>query len=223
MKKIPCDDRTGTLLQHMMSHLLDTGRPFTDDPDAVLVASAQNGDLQAFEELVAKHQRRMVNVAYRLTGSYEDACEVVQDAFVSAYKNLAGFRRESKLSSWRTANTMNLAKNRLKRMIIRQTREPVSLDAPVRTDEGELLPDPPSKEPSALDRMEKQGATNAVRHCIQALEPDFRAVIVLRDLHDMAYEEIGAALHLAVGTVKSRLFRAREAVKECLKKALGSL
>ena len=91
------------------------------------------------------------------------------------------------------------------------------------TSDGEVMPDPPSKEPSALDRMEKQDTSRKVRDCIQALEPDFREVLVLRDLQDFSYEEIGGMLKVAAGTVKSRLFRARESVKECLKRALGSL
>jgi RNA polymerase sigma-70 factor (ECF subfamily) len=198
-------------------------RAVTDDPDAALVASSRQGDLSAFELLVSRHQKRMLNISYRLTGSYEDACEVVQDAFVSAYRNLRGFRQEAKFSTWLTAITVNLSKNRLKRIQARRMREPASLDEPIRAADGELLPDPPSREPSVLDRMVQQDLRTKVRDCILGLEPVFREVIVLRDMHDLAYEEIGAALRLAVGTVKSRLSRARESVKECLKKALGSL
>jgi len=192
------------------------------DDDAALVALAQQGDLSAFEVLVARHQKRMLNIAFRIIGEYEDACEVTQDAFVSAYGNLNGFRAEAKFSTWLTAITVNLSKNRLKRVIIRQKREPVSLDAPIRTDDGEVMPDPPSKEPSVLDRMERQDVKRAVQDCIQALEPDFREVLVLRDMQDFSYDEIGGMLKVAAGTVKSRLFRARESVKECLKKAMRS-
>jgi len=189
----------------------------------VLVASAQRGDLSAFEALVAKHQKRMLNTAFRIIGEYEDACEVTQDAFVSAHRKLKDFRAEAKFSTWLTAITVNLSKNRLKRLIIKQNREPVSLDAPIRTDDGELMPDPPSKEQSVLDRMERQEVKKKVQDCIQALEPDFREVLVLRDMQDFSYEEIGGMLKVAAGTVKSRLFRARESVKECLKKAMGNL
>jgi RNA polymerase sigma-70 factor (ECF subfamily) len=193
------------------------------DADAALVASAQQGDLSAFEALVAKHQKRMLNTAFRIIGEYEDACEVTQDAFVSAYRNIKGFRAEAKFSTWLTAITVNLSKNRLKRVIIKQKREPMSLDAPIRTDDGEVMPDPPSKEPSVLDRLEERDVKKRVQECINALEPDFREVLVLRDLQDFSYEEIGGMLKVAAGTVKSRLFRARESVKECLKKALGNL
>ena len=193
------------------------------DNDALLVTSAQQGDLSAFEALVVKHQKRMLNIAFRIIGEYEDACEVVQDAFVSAHRNLKSFRAEAKFSTWLTAITVNLSKNRLKRVMIKQRREPISLDAPIRTDDGEVMPDPPSKDPSVLDRMEKQDTANKVQDCIKALEQDFREVLVLRDMQDFSYEEIGGMLKVAAGTVKSRLFLALDSVKECLKRALGRL
>lgn len=197
--------------------------PDNSDADAALVASSQQGDLPAFEALVAKYQKRMLNIAFRFLGDYDEACEVVQDAFVSAYRNLKGFRAESKFSTWLTAITMNLSRNRLKRMKLHQSRVPVSLDAPVRTASGEVMPDPPDRGPSVLDRMEKRDVQAKVHDCIKALDPDFREVLVLRDMQDFSYEEIGSMLKVAAGTVKSRLFRARESIKDCLKKVLGSL
>jgi len=206
-----------------MSNIPAEYRADTADADAALVASSQQGDLSAFEDLVAKYQKRMLNIAFRFLGDHEDACEVVQDAFVSAYRNLKGFRAEAKFSTWLTAITMNLSRNRLKRMKLHQTRVPVSLDAPIQTANGEMMPDPPSGEPSVLDRMEKRDVQVKIQDCIKALEPDFREVLVLRDMQDFSYEEIGGMLKVAAGTVKSRLFRARESVKDCLKKAMGSL
>jgi RNA polymerase sigma-70 factor (ECF subfamily) len=206
-----------------MSHEPEDRIPPAADTDLPLVHAAQEGDLAAFESLVMKHQRRMLNIAFRIIDEYDDACEVVQDAFLSAYRNLPNFRRESRFSTWLTAITLNLSKNRLKQVRRKRLREPVSLDAPVQTDDGEVMPDPPSKEPSVLDRLEKQDIQRRVRDCIRALEPEFREVIVLRDMQNLAYEEIGVALKLAAGTVKSRLFRAREAMKECLKMAIGAL
>jgi RNA polymerase sigma-70 factor (ECF subfamily) len=205
-----------------MSNIPADNSPDAIDADASLVALSQQGDLPAFEALVAKYQKRMLNIAFRFLGDHDDACEVVQDAFVSAYRNLKGFRGEAKFSTWLTAITMNLSRNRLKRMKLHQARVPVSLDAPIQTASGEMMPDPPSGEPSVLDRMEKQDVKNKVQDCIKALEPDFREVLVLRDMQDFSYEEIGGMLKVAAGTVKSRLFRARESVKDCLKKAMAA-
>jgi RNA polymerase sigma-70 factor (ECF subfamily) len=205
-----------------MSNRAEQDHPVAD-PDAALVASAREGDLSAFEALVSRHQKRMLNISFRIVGEYDDACEVTQDAFVSAYRNLKGFRQESKFSTWLTSITVNLSRNRLRRMKVHEARVPFSLDAPIRTGDGEVMPDPPSREPLVLDRLEKEDIQKKVQDCIKAVEPDFREVLVLRDMQDLSYEEIGAMLRLAAGTVKSRLFRAREAMRDCLKKAMGRL
>ncbi len=214
---------SGTNPPSPLSYTMESARPRVPDDDAGLVALSRQGDLNAFELLVRKHQKRMLNIAFRLIDDYEEACEVVQDAFVSAHKNIGGFRGESKFSTWLTSITVNLSKNRLKQVKSRQSREAFSIDAPVRTDEGEIAVDPPSREPSVLDRLEKKDIRDMVQDCIKALGPDFREVLVLRDMQDFSYEEIGNMLSMREGTVKSRLFRAREMVKDCLKRVMGDL
>ena len=206
-----------------MSYIPGIKSASAPDADAALVALSTKGDLDAFESLVVRHQKRMLNIAFRLVGDYDEACEVVQDAFVSAYKNIGAFRGDAKFTTWLTSITLNLSKNRLKAMRSRLDPVSYSLDDPVRTDDGELTRDLPSKEPSALDRLEKQDIRSRVQDCIKALEPEYREVIVLRDMQDFSYDEIGGMLKLREGTVKSRLFRAREAIKDCLKKFWGEL
>ena len=213
----------GTNIPIKLSHETEEVNTPAQDNDAELVSSSQKGDLQAFEHLVIKHQKRMLNIAYRIVGDYDDACEVVQDAFVAAYKNIRTFRGQARFTTWLTAIIMNLSKNRLKQMKSRQGHEVFSLDDPIRTDDGQMTMDPPSKEPSVLDRMEKRDDRTKVQDCIKALDPDFREVLVLRDMQEFSYEEIGEMLKMRGGTVKSRLFRAREMVKDCLKKAMGEL
>ena len=206
-----------------LSYTTDNSNSPGSDDDAALVSSIQKGDLHAFESLVLRHQKRMLNIAFRLVGDYEDACEVVQDAFVSAYRNIKMFRGEAKFTTWLTTITLNLAKNRLKQMRSRQGHEAFSLDDPILTDDGVMTMDPPSKEPSVLTVLEKRDVRARVQDCIKALETDFREVLILRDMQEFSYEEIGSMLKVREGTVKSRLFRAREMVKECLKKFMGEL
>lgn len=204
-----------------LSNTVKNGNAAFLDEDALLVASAQNGDLDAFELLVTRHQKRMLNIAFRMTNDYDEACEVTQDAFVSAYKNLKTFRRDAKFTTWLTTITLNLSRNKLKQMKSRESHVAYSLDEPIQTEDGQMALDPPSKEPSVLDQMVKRDLRAQVQHCIKALEPDFREVLVLRDMQDFSYEEIGSMLKMREGTVKSRLFRAREMVKNCLKSVLG--
>lgn len=193
------------------------------DADAALVAACKRGDLDAFDALVHKHQKRMFNVAYRITGDYEDAAETAQDAFVAAYRNIGSFRGSAKFSTWLTAITVNHARNRLKREKTRRSREPRSLDDPIDGKENGRTMDPPSPDPGALEGLERREVSTGVQDCIAALDAEFREVIVLRDIQGFSYDEIGGMLKLREGTVKSRLFRARDAVKECLKKVLGPL
>ncbi len=185
--------------------------------------AARNGNVDAFEVLVIKYQKRMFNIALRVAGNSEDAAEIAQDAFVSAYRGLGSFKGEAKFSTWLTTIVMNHARNRLRRNKSRDRHEELSLDAPVRTGGGELMPDPPSGGPSTLDRLAQKERQAAVQDCIGRLEPEYREALVLRDLQGFSYEEIGSMLKVREGTVKSRLFRAREAVKECLKKLLRTI
>jgi|WetSurMetagenome_2_1015567.scaffolds.fasta_scaffold00139_8 RNA polymerase sigma-70 factor, ECF subfamily len=196
----------------------DIGAVRVDD-DRELVLLSQQGDHDAFEQLVVRHRKKMVNIAFRITGSYEDACDVAQDAFVSAYKEIKRFELRSRFSTWLYTITVNLSKNRLKQITAARDRHEVSIHA----EEGAVGIDPPSSEPSALEALEKRDVRQAVQDCIARLEEDFRVVVVLRDIQGFAYNEIGEMLKMAGGTVKSRLFRAREMLKKCLKGRLGDL
>ncbi len=189
------------------------------DADGRLVSACQKGDVEAFEALVERYQKKMLNIAYRMTGSYDDACDIVQDAFVSAYKEIKRFEGRAQFSTWLGTIVVNLSRNRLKQIKAVQTRREISIHA----EEGAISIDPPSGEPSMLEMMEKRDVQKGVQECIGKLDMDFRAVVVLRDIQGYAYNEIGEMLRIAEGTVKSRLFRAREMLKNCLRKTLGVL
>lgn len=206
-----------------LSHSTERIDNTTADEDADLVSRSREGDLDSFERLVNKHQKRMLNVAFRMIGDYDEACETVQDAFISAYKNIKNFRSQAKFTTWLTAITLNHSRNRLKQMRSGSKHKVFSLNDPAQADDGEMMLEAPSKEPSALDLLEKHDVQGRVQDCIKTLEPEYREVIILRDLQDFSYREISGMLKMREGTVKSRLFRAREAIKDCLKKVMGEL
>jgi RNA polymerase sigma-70 factor (ECF subfamily) len=187
------------------------------------VALSKKGDVEAFEILVRRHEKMMLNIAYRMVGNYEEACEVVQDAFVSAYRNIRNFEGRSVFSTWLSAIVINLSRNRIKQMKANLAHESFSLDDPIATEDGFIKMEQVSGAPSVLDRLEEKQMQEKVQDCIRKLDHDFRAVLVLRDIQGFSYDEIGGILKLTGGTVKSRLFRARESVKDCLKKAFGRL
>jgi RNA polymerase sigma-70 factor (ECF subfamily) len=191
------------------------------DQDRTLVEACRKGDLSAFEELVRRHQRMLLNVACRVLGNYEDACDVTQEAFLAAWRKLGEFRGAAQFSTWLTAIVINLCRNRLQQVQSRQRREAYSLDDPSPGGCATLAASLHSGAPSALQQLEAQELGNALRRCIKALDAGFREVLVLRDMQEFSYEEVAAALGLRQGTVKSRLFRARDAVKDCLKRSMG--
>ena len=191
--------------------------------DAALVEACRKGDLAAYECLVERYQRMLLNIAFRMTGVYEDACDIVQDSLIAAWQKIGDFRGDAKISTWLTAIVVNHSRNRLQQRQQRENRELYSLNAPIPGGDRDSMPDPPSDALSALEQMETAEMHRFLRRCIDALTREFREVLVLRDMQKLAYDEVAKVLQLREGTVKSRLFRARDAVKECLKKTAGAL
>jgi RNA polymerase sigma-70 factor (ECF subfamily) len=189
--------------------------------DAALAEACRKGDTKAFECLVHRHQRMLLNVAFRMTGVYEDACDIVQDAFIAAWRKIGDFRGEAQFSTWMTSIVINLSRSRLQQRQLQDKRNAYSLDAANPGGDGDMIPDPSSNTLSALQQMEEAEIRQALQSCIDALTPEFREVLVLRDMQDMPYDQVASALSLKEGTVKSRLFRARDTVKDCVRKVVG--
>lgn len=206
-----------------MSKIKDGGRPFAEGNDEHLVFLCRKGDIDAFEILVERHQKKMLNIAYRMTGDYEEACEVVQEAFLSAYKAIRKFRGEAAFTTWLTSITINHAKNRLKQIKMRSRYEGPSIDDPVETETGLLAHEVPSREAPITEQLEQKEIQAKVQQCVNSLDNEYKEVLVLRDIQGFSYDEIRNILKIPDGTVKSRLFRAREAMKVCLTKVLGDL
>jgi RNA polymerase sigma-70 factor, ECF subfamily len=167
------------------------------------------GDAPAFEELVMTYQHRVFGVALRMLGNRAEAEEVAQEAFVRAHRALGAFRGDAKLSTWLYAITSRLCLNRLASGERRLTRQ--GEDALLRLSDAGPRPD------AALERRELE---TALGRAIAELPEDRRIVVVLRDLEGLSYEEIAEVLELPLGTVRSRLHRARADLKEKLERFL---
>jgi len=194
-----------------------------EDDDTGSVARCRRGDTEAFASLVRKYQKRMLNIAYRMTGDYDDACDVVQESFLSAWRAIGKFRGDARFSTWLTGIVLNHARNRLAQRAARSRREGATLDEPAHSADGKFGDGLCSQGASPADRLEKRELEARVQECIGRLDGDQREIIVLRDIQGFSYEEIGAMLKMSVGTVKSRLFRARSALKDCLRPLFGDL
>ncbi|MCX7885671.1 MAG: sigma-70 family RNA polymerase sigma factor [Verrucomicrobiae bacterium] len=193
----------------------------TEPTDRELVSRSQHGDVAAFEELVRRHQRRAVNVAFQLLRDEEDAVEVAQEAFVRIYRSLGGFRGECQFSTWLYQVVVNLARNRLRWWRRRCRHKTVSLQAPIDTDGDEVQPQfaAPTDPPDAV--LEKTEFVRVLEQKMACLPSKFREVLVLRNVEGLSYEEIAAVLRCSVGTVKSRIARAREALRHEMKDYLS--
>ena len=193
------------------------------DPDYDAISRCLNGEDEAFGEILSKYQKRAFNMTYQMVGDYNEAVEVVQDAFISVYKNIRQFKGKSKFSTWFYTIVMNTSRNRLKQMKTRASREKYSIDDPIETDEGQIAIEPASTNPSALERLESHEVQKGVQRCINMLEDEFREAIMLRDIQGFSYDEIRDTLNIAIGTVRSRIHRARLSIKDCMKKLIGEL
>lgn len=178
--------------------------------ESVLLDRAQRGDVEAYGELVLRNQDYIHNAVYHMVGSAEDAEDLTQEVFVKAFRAIGRFRRKSKFSTWLYGIMLNSVRNHWRR-----SRKVLSLDAGV-GDDGSLRPDPEADTEGPGELTIRRERVQIVRGAIGELDEDMREIIVLRDLQGLSYEELQEALDLPAGTVKSRLFRARAALKERL-------
>ncbi|HEX4300282.1 MAG TPA: RNA polymerase sigma factor RpoE [Gammaproteobacteria bacterium] len=197
-------------------------RPIVDlepgkaDADQVLVRRVQRGDKAAFDVLVRKYQHKIVKLVTRYVHDGAEALDVSQEAFIKAYRAIHGFRGDSAFYTWLYRIAINTAKNHL----VAEGRRPL--------EHGMDLQDPEQYELQArlkdIDTPERLLLTDEIQRTVEAaiaaLPEDLRTAIVLRELEGMSYEQIAETMGCPVGTVRSRIFRAREAIDEKLKPLL---
>lgn len=184
--------------------------------DRNLVERCQAGDEGAFDELVIRHQQRAFNVAYQLLRDREDATEVAQDAFVRIYRNISGFRGECEFTTWLHQVVVNLAHNKHRWWKRRGKATTVSLDAPKEGEEGPMEVQVAATTDTPDVVVVKAEFVQAISARMEALPAMFREVLILRNVENLSYEEIAVVLKCSVGTVKSRIARAREALRKSM-------
>lgn len=212
------------MLKHRV-YLNDLFQPTTKlsmgdrEADQVLVERVQQGDKQAFGLLVAKYQRRLMRLIARLVRDPAEVEDVAQEAFIKAYRALPGFRGESAFYTWLYRIGINTAKNHLAskgRNV--PTATAFDSEEAENYDDGEHLRD--NNTPERLLMSKQIGAT--VNAAMEALPEDLKNAIVLREIDGMSYEEIAQIMDCPIGTVRSRIFRAREAISEKLRPLLDT-
>lgn len=183
-----------------------------------LVEAHRNGDPEAMGVLLRSYQRRIYSICYRMLGNPEEAGDLTQDTLVKILEGLDSYNGKSKLSTWVIRIAMNCCLSHLRRQKIRKHSSLDDLmgyenEAGQRVKMGKL---PASGEPTAADRVEQRELTARLLLSLNSLDSDSRAILVLRDMNGLDYLQIGEVFGIPVGTVKSRLFRARAALRSAL-------
>jgi RNA polymerase sigma-70 factor (ECF subfamily) len=170
------------------------------------------------QDFLEKHSELVFNLAFRLTGNRSDAEDLAQDALIRALRALPGFRGDSLLSTWVYRITVNAWKNRVRAEKSRGFWKTISFGAFGNADNDEPEYEPKGSDAPLDTDLEKEGTAAVVQKALLQLDADDRAIVVLREIEERSYGEIGEVLGLAEGTVKSRLFRARAKLKILLNK-----
>ena len=179
-----------------------------------LVHSAQKGETSAFGQLVEAHQSKIYSLCYRMTGNAEDAADLTQEVFLSAWRSLSRFQEQSSFGTWVYRMATNASIDFLRREKRRQV-----LSMTMEEDSEERQAQVPDERYSPHRLLEQKEARQAVADALAALSPEHRQVLVLREMEWLSYQEIGQLLDLEEGTVKSRIARARLALRDFLIKS----
>jgi RNA polymerase sigma-70 factor, ECF subfamily len=194
-------------------------------PDAIeqrLIERLVARDERAFNELVRAYERRVFALVLRMIGNHAEAEDLAQEVFVQVFKAIGSFRGDSKLSTWVYRIAVNLCKNRSKYLRVRHAGEQEELEAVA---DRIPLGQAGNANVGQIERPDEAVAGKQVEQIVQrailAIEPDFRECLVLRDVEELSYEEIGEITGLPPGTVKSRIHRARAMLREIVERELG--
>ncbi|MFZ5650106.1 MAG: RNA polymerase sigma factor [Bacillota bacterium] len=179
--------------------------------DELLVRRSRDGDLDSFDELVSRYQSRVYTVAFRFMGNHADAGDLAQEAFIRAFQSLPTFRGDSSFATWLYRIVSNACRDELRKQ---QRQKKVSLDEMIMQPGGN--PSLAAAGPTPEEHLESIEMRDMVQRHLSELSGDHRLILVMRDIQGLSYEEIASALDCNVGTVKSRLSRARHALKNRL-------
>jgi RNA polymerase sigma-70 factor, ECF subfamily len=193
--------------------LPDEGLPFFGESDTTLVARAQAGDRRALETLVQRHYRSVFNLAYRLSNNYDDAQDIVHEAFIRVHNALPNFRGDANFTTWLYRIVKNVFLDERKKQRIRSHS---SLEEMVELEDSSVARQVEDPAPGPEWQLERSNRSDIVQHAVMSLPETQRLMIGLYHFQHRSYEEIAEIMGLPIGTVKSRLNRARLALKNKL-------
>ncbi len=181
-----------------------------ENDDIDLISRFKNGDKSAFEEIVVKYKDKIYNLCRHMLGNAADAEDAAQDAFLKAYQALPKFEPDASLYTWLYRIATNTCIDRKRKPVF----ESLFADS---GEGGTLIHDPASDAPSPEKLYQSRQIGQALEGCLGILSPKLRAIIILKEIEELPYEEIANTLEISMGTVKSRIARAREELQKCMK------
>lgn len=180
-----------------------------------LILRAKNNDVAAFEQLISEHQTIVYNIALKIMGNEHDASDAAQEAFIKIFKNIKTFKGDSKFSTWVYKIAHNVCIDQLRKIKNITSKTSVSIDETYENSENPILNIVDSA-PTPEEHLINKEKSEMLKMAIDSLHPISRTAIILRDVNGMSYEEIAKIQNCSLGTVKSRIFRARMQLKEII-------
>ena len=179
--------------------------------ETILIQKSQRGDMDAFEQLLLRYEKKVYTIAYKYMGNAEDASDLAQEALIKAYQSIGTFRGESSFGTWIGRITANKCLDELRK---RKKMQTTSLDEEVNLEEGSVQKEIVSERDTPEQHTIRQETVHYVQQKLQQMKEEYRMVLVLRELEGHSYEDIADMLNCSLGTVKSRISRARNYLKE---------
>lgn len=179
--------------------------------DDELIKKCKAGDIEAFEKLIQRYEKKVFTIAYRYMGNKEDADDLAQEALIKVYKSIKKFRGESLFTTWLYQIVANVCRDALRK---KARKQETSIDSPIITEEGETKREFGDSSLSPEILAEKAETEHYLQTLISQLKVEYKVVIIMREIQGFSYEEIAEELGCSLGTVKSRLNRARKHLRE---------
>ncbi|MDF2612603.1 MAG: sigma-70 family polymerase sigma factor [Clostridia bacterium] len=185
----------------------------SEDLEIQLIKKAQSGDVSAFETIISSYEKVIYNICLRMLTKEQDAYDATQEVCIKIWKEIHNFKGESKLKTWIYRIATNQCLDRLRKT---KNRQEISLFQQGENEDEEWIIDKPSEQKNTEQIVENKALQDVLKQAISELKEEHKVIIVLRDLNDYAYDEIAEILNISLGTVKSRISRARLALKKIL-------
>lgn len=181
--------------------------------ETLLIQKSKHGDMDAFETLLLRYEKKVYTIAYKYMGNAEDAGDLAQEAMIKAYQSIHSFRGEASFGTWIGRITANKCLDELRK---RKRLQTISLDEELELEEGVVRKEVVAVSGTPEEHTIRQETVQYVQHMLNRLRDEYRIVLVLRELEERSYEEIAEILNCSLGTVKSRISRARNCLKEMI-------